>query len=122
MNKAMQPGRAARHIALPQIGDEGQQRIASSTALLIGLGGIGCATASYLASSGPFGSTTVFTSLDAIRKIAKDVKTVVEPNGSLLLEHGAEHQDAVATVLQNNGWTVIECIKDLAGHPRVTTA
>ena len=48
----MQPGRAARHIALPQIGDEGQERIASSTALLIGLGGIGCATASYLASSG----------------------------------------------------------------------
>ncbi len=52
MNKATQPGRAARHIALPQIGDQGQERIASSTALLIGLGGIGCAAASYLASSG----------------------------------------------------------------------
>ncbi len=48
----MQAGRAARHIALPQIGDEGQERIESSTILLIGLGGIGCATASYLASSG----------------------------------------------------------------------
>lgn len=45
-------GRSARHIALPQIGEEGQHRIESSTALLIGLGGIGCATASYLASSG----------------------------------------------------------------------
>lgn len=52
MNKDTQPGRAARHIALPQIGAEGQERIASSTALLIGIGGIGCATASYLASSG----------------------------------------------------------------------
>jgi molybdopterin/thiamine biosynthesis adenylyltransferase len=52
LNKDTQPGRAARHIALPQIGEEGQERIASSTALLIGLGGIGCATASYLASSG----------------------------------------------------------------------
>ncbi len=52
MNKDAQPGRAARHIALPQIGEDGQERIASSTALLIGLGGIGCATASYLASSG----------------------------------------------------------------------
>ena len=52
MNKESQPGRAARHIALPQIGEDGQERIASSTALLIGLGGIGCATASYLASSG----------------------------------------------------------------------
>ncbi len=52
MNRETQPGRADRHIALPQIGNEGQQRIASSTALLIGVGGIGCAAASYLASSG----------------------------------------------------------------------
>lgn len=52
MNKGLQAGRAARHIALPQIGAEGQERIASSTVLLIGIGGIGCATASYLASSG----------------------------------------------------------------------
>lgn len=44
--------RAARHLALPQIGEIGQARIASATALLIGVGGIGCATASYLASSG----------------------------------------------------------------------
>jgi len=52
LSKDSQPGRAARHIALPQIGEDGQERIASSTALIIGLGGIGCATASYLASSG----------------------------------------------------------------------
>lgn len=44
--------RAARHLALPQIGDAGQAKIASSTVLLIGVGGIGCATATYLASSG----------------------------------------------------------------------
>jgi len=44
--------RAARHHALPQIGTAGQARIESATALLIGLGGIGCAAASYLASSG----------------------------------------------------------------------
>jgi molybdopterin/thiamine biosynthesis adenylyltransferase len=48
----MQAGRSARHIALPQIGEAGQERIASSTVLIIGLGGIGCATTSYLASSG----------------------------------------------------------------------
>lgn len=46
------PSRSARHLALPQIGRDGQERIASATALLIGLGGIGCATASYLACSG----------------------------------------------------------------------
>lgn len=44
--------RAARHLALAQIGAAGQARIASSTALLVGIGGIGCATATYLASSG----------------------------------------------------------------------
>ncbi len=45
-------GRSARHIALPQVGEDGQARIESATVLLIGLGGIGCASASYLASSG----------------------------------------------------------------------
>lgn len=45
-------GRAARHVALPQVGEEGQIKIESTTVLIIGLGGIGCASASYLASSG----------------------------------------------------------------------
>jgi molybdopterin/thiamine biosynthesis adenylyltransferase len=44
--------RSARHLALPQIGVTGQARIESATVLLIGVGGIGCAAASYLASSG----------------------------------------------------------------------
>lgn len=44
--------RDARHLALPQIGAEGQQRIAQGRVLLIGVGGIGCAAAAYLASSG----------------------------------------------------------------------
>ncbi len=44
--------RDARHLALPQVGADGQQRIAAGTALLIGAGGIGCAAAAYLASSG----------------------------------------------------------------------
>ena len=44
--------RDARHLALPQVGSPGQQRIAAGTVLLIGAGGIGCAAATYLASSG----------------------------------------------------------------------
>ena len=44
--------RDARHLALPQVGRDGQQRIAAGTVLLIGAGGIGCAVAAYLASSG----------------------------------------------------------------------
>lgn len=44
--------RDARHLALPQVGNDGQQRIAAGTVLVIGAGGIGCAAAQYLASSG----------------------------------------------------------------------
>lgn len=44
--------RHARHFALAEIGAAGQERINKSTTLLIGVGGIGCAAASYLASSG----------------------------------------------------------------------
>jgi adenylyltransferase/sulfurtransferase len=44
--------RDARHLALEQVGFLGQRRIADGTALLIGAGGIGCASAAYLASSG----------------------------------------------------------------------
>lgn len=49
-----EPGvsRHARHVALAQVGAAGQQRIAQSSALLIGVGGIGCSVASYLAASG----------------------------------------------------------------------
>jgi len=44
--------RAARHIALPQVGRDGQARIEASSALIVGLGGLGSAAASYLACAG----------------------------------------------------------------------
>jgi molybdopterin/thiamine biosynthesis adenylyltransferase len=44
--------RDARHLALPQVGRDGQQQISAGTVLLIGAGGIGCAASTYLASSG----------------------------------------------------------------------
>jgi molybdopterin/thiamine biosynthesis adenylyltransferase len=39
-------------VALPQIGVDGQAKIESASLLLIGLGGLGCAAASYLTSAG----------------------------------------------------------------------
>ena len=44
--------RHARHLALAQVGAAGQERISNATALLIGVGGIGCPAASYLAAGG----------------------------------------------------------------------
>ena len=44
--------RDARHLALAQIGEQGQARISGATALVVGVGGLGCAAATYLASAG----------------------------------------------------------------------
>ncbi|GAB1392493.1 molybdopterin-synthase adenylyltransferase MoeB [Rhodocyclaceae bacterium] len=44
--------RYSRHILLPQIGIEGQERIAHARALIIGAGGLGSPAALYLASAG----------------------------------------------------------------------
>jgi len=44
--------RYASHHALPRLGPEGQRVIGTSHILLIGLGGLGCAAAQYLAASG----------------------------------------------------------------------
>tara|TARA_B100001093_G_scaffold146592_1_gene139315 strand:+ start:1054 stop:1785 length:732 start_codon:yes stop_codon:yes gene_type:complete len=57
--------REARHLSLEQVGKNGQKKISSGTVLLIGAGGIGCAAAIYLSSSG-IGHTKIvdFDSID----------------------------------------------------------
>lgn len=44
--------RYSRHILLPEIGVDGQMRIAESSVLVIGAGGLGCPVALYLGASG----------------------------------------------------------------------
>lgn len=44
--------RYSRHILLPEIGIEGQQRLLDASVLIIGLGGLGSPAALYLAASG----------------------------------------------------------------------
>ncbi len=44
--------RYSRQIQLPQVGEEGQARIRAAHALVVGVGGLGCPAAMYLAASG----------------------------------------------------------------------
>ncbi|MDP3031891.1 MAG: ThiF family adenylyltransferase, partial [Rhodocyclaceae bacterium] len=44
--------RYSRHILLPQIGIEGQERLLGARALVLGAGGLGSPAALYLASAG----------------------------------------------------------------------
>ncbi len=44
--------RYARHLVLPQVGRDGQERLRASSALVIGLGGLGSPAALYLAAAG----------------------------------------------------------------------
>jgi len=44
--------RYARHLALPQVGVAGQERLKSASVLVVGLGGLGSSAALYLAAAG----------------------------------------------------------------------
>jgi adenylyltransferase/sulfurtransferase len=52
MNTDSKQARYSAHLSLAEIGQDGQQRIRDSHIALIGLGGLGCAAAQYLVSSG----------------------------------------------------------------------
>lgn len=60
--------------------------------------------------------------LSEIRVIARDSRPLLPGGGTLLLEHGWDQQQAVAAILQQAGWSDIQCTTDLAGQPRVSIA
>lgn len=60
--------------------------------------------------------------LEAIEVIARDTLSIMEDAGLLLLEHGSDQRDEVATLLSSYGWQSIRCYDDHAGLPRVTSA
>jgi len=60
--------------------------------------------------------------LDDIRILATGCAAILAADGWLMLEHGADQQTEVASILEAAGWADITCHNDLAGKPRVTVA
>ena len=60
--------------------------------------------------------------LDAIRVLTRDCPLLLSGGGTLLLEHGAGQAEAVADLLTAGPWVDVECCRDHAGLPRVTSA
>ena len=60
--------------------------------------------------------------LEAITVLARDCPAIIEDDGVLLLEHGAEQKESVAELLMSYGWERIQCYDDYSGLPRVTSA
>jgi release factor glutamine methyltransferase len=60
--------------------------------------------------------------LDAIRTLATDCGEILRADGALLVEHGADQAEDVASTLAAAGWAGILNHKDFSGHPRVTVA
>ncbi len=57
--------------------------------------------------------------LDAIRELLPGAVAALAPGGALLLEHGAEQGDAVATLMGEAGLQAVQGIRDLAGYLRI---
>jgi release factor glutamine methyltransferase len=60
--------------------------------------------------------------LDALAIIIAAAPGCLQPQGWLLLEHGAAQGPAVASMLVAQGYAHVRCHTDLAGQPRVTEA
>jgi len=58
--------------------------------------------------------------LDDIRIIIQDAPKYLKPNGWLMLEHGYDQAQSVASLLKGHGFSQIDHAQDLAGTLRVT--
>jgi len=59
--------------------------------------------------------------LDAIRRIAQESQRFLTPNGQLMFEHGYNQQEACANILASFAYANINCQRDLAKQPRVSS-
>lgn len=58
--------------------------------------------------------------LDALSMIGAQAQTHLQRNGWLLVEHGCDQQQQVASIFKTNGFEDITCHLDYASKPRIT--
>lgn len=58
--------------------------------------------------------------LTAIREICRQAPAHLEPQGWLIVEHGASQGEAVRAIFAGHGFENIETRRDLSGHERIT--
>ena len=60
--------------------------------------------------------------LKVIRRLVMDARRALSPSGFVALEIGAGQRDAVAEIFGQQGFAMVEVVKDLQGHERVVVA
>jgi len=60
--------------------------------------------------------------LDFYRKITKEAGNYLKPGGYLIFEIGCHQTEAVKNLLETNGYSKVEVIRDLSGLDRVVSA
>src|SRR5262245_66335334 len=85
--------RYSRHILLPEIGIEGQEKLLAARALVIGAGGLGSPVALYLASAG-VGHITICDGDDVdLTKLQRQIANRVRAIGTPKAESGSARLD-----------------------------
>ena len=123
--------RYSRHILLPKIGYEGQEKLTKSHALIVGAGGLGSPVALYLAASG-VGKLTIcdFDNVDltnlqrqiihttqsvGINKAVSAQQTIVEINPEVVVQAIVQKSsEAEFKALAENADVVIDCSDNFA--------
>lgn len=95
-----------RHIMLPQLGFEGQQRLRSAHVLIIGLGGLGSPAAMYLAAAGVGQLTLVDDDQVELSNLQRQIAHRTSDIGS------AKVDSACASLLALNPEIQINCIAE----------
>jgi adenylyltransferase/sulfurtransferase len=91
--------RDARHMALARVGAQGQEKIAAGHALVVGVGGLGCAAVTYLASAGVGEISLVdFDTVDATnlgRQVLFGPGDIGEPKAAVAADRLAQQNPAI---------------------------